>query len=159
MGVAEDVPEGVGEPVPGSLGKEQRPLVQDVDEPGRIATRAHVARPVRRSSREQHERRAVDEPAREVVQAVGELRLDEVARLSEERAQLGLVADRRDRPLRHVAFTAAISFTIESFALPNSIVVCGSRKSSLSMPANPGAIERFITITLAALSTSRIGMP
>ena len=54
---------------------------------------------------------------------------------------------------------AAISFTTESFAFPNSIVVCGSRKRSLSMPAKPGAIERFITTTLCALSTSRIGMP
>ena len=59
----------------------------------------------------------------------------------------------------HDALTAAISLTIESFASPNSIVVFGSRKSSLSMPAKPGAIERFITTTLAALSTSRIGIP
>ena len=59
----------------------------------------------------------------------------------------------------HVSFTAPISLTTESFALPNSIVVRGSRKSSLSMPAKPGAIERFITTTLAALSTSRMGIP
>ena len=52
-------------------------------------------------------------------------------------------------PRRYVALTAAISLTTESFASPNSIVVCGSRKSSLSMPAKPGAIERFIT-TIAA---------
>ena len=38
-------------------------------------------------------------------------------------------------------------------------VVFGSYRSSFSMPAKPGRIERFRKITFAALSTSRIGMP
>src|SRR4029079_18864271 len=47
----------------------------------------------------------------------------------------------REFPYGYVDVTAAISLTTECFALPNSIVVWGSSKSSLSMPANPGAIE------------------
>src|SRR5580704_7303028 len=41
------------------------------------------------------------------------------------------------------ALTAATSLVSESLASPNSMVVLGSKSSSLSMPANPGRIERF----------------
>ena len=43
VGVREDVAERVGELVAGPLGHEERSLVDDVDEPCRIAARAHVA--------------------------------------------------------------------------------------------------------------------
>ena len=56
--------------LPGPLGNEQRPLVEDVDEPGRIAARAHVAGPVRRRVASSTNGDAVDELAREVVEAV-----------------------------------------------------------------------------------------
>ena len=157
--VRKNVPQRVREPVPGALGEEERPFVEDADEAGRVAPRADVARAIREGRREQHERRAVDPLTREVVETVDDLRADEAGRLAEKRAQSLLVADHGGRPRRHEAFTAAMSFTIESLALPNSIVVWGSRNRSLSMPANPGAMERFITTTLFALSTSRIGIP
>ena len=76
---------------------------------------------------------------------------------------------RRDRGLdggavhddrrRHSALTAAVSFATDSFASPNSIIVFGSTKSGLSMPAKPGFIERFSTMTAFDSSTFRIGMP
>src|SRR6185369_16262438 len=59
----------------------------------------------------------------------------------------------------HSALTPATSFSTESLASPNSIAVFGSRKSGLSMPAKPVAIERFMTTIWCAWSTFRIGMP
>ena len=155
MRVAEDVPQRVREAVPGAVGQEQRSVVENAHEPGRVATRAHVTRAVGRGGRKEDERRQVDEATGQLVEPVVHLRADEVRGVAEERAELCLFVDGRHQ----TALTELISFTIESFALPKSIVVRGSRNSSLSMPANPGAIERFITITLVALSTSRIGMP
>ena len=64
-----------------------------------------------------------------------------------------------DRYHRHRALTAAVSLATDSFASPNSIIVFGSRKSGLSIPANPGFIERLSTITAFDSSTLRIGMP
>src|SRR5437868_5843556 len=60
---------------------------------------------------------------------------------------------------RHRFLTPATSFNTESFASPKSIAVFGSRKSGLSMPAKPVAIERFITTIWCAWSTFRIGIP
>ena len=45
------------------------------------------------------------------------------------------------------------------FASPNSIIVFGRKNSSLSTPAYPEAIDRFTNSTVAAFSTSRIGIP
>jgi hypothetical protein len=45
------------------------------------------------------------------------------------------------------------------FASPNSIIVFGRKNSSLSTPAYPDAIERLTNSTVAAFSTSRIGIP
>ena len=56
------------------------------------------------------------------------------------------------------AFTAAISLTIDPSRYRTAWSSSASRKSSLSMPAKPGAIDRFMT-TARALSTSRIGIP
>ena len=153
--VAQDVAERVGQLVPGSVRKQQRALVEHADEARRVAAGAHVAGPVGRRGGEQDEGGEVDEAAGEVVEAIGDLGADDGGGLAEQRAELGLLANRRHQTV----FTAPISFTIESFAFPNSIVVRGSRKSSLSIPAKPGAIDRFITTTLVALSTSRIGIP
>ena len=45
------------------------------------------------------------------------------------------------------------------FASPNSIIVFGRKNSSLSTPAYPDAIDRFTNSTVAAFSTSRMGIP
>ena len=50
--VREDVAQRVREPVAGALRDEQRALVEDADEAGRVATRAHVAGAVGRRCRE-----------------------------------------------------------------------------------------------------------
>jgi len=57
------------------------------------------------------------------------------------------------------ALTAATTFVRESLASPNNSVVFGSKSSSLSMPAKPGRIERFMNTMLRASSTARIGIP
>ena len=63
------------------------------------------------------------------------------------------------RTRRYSAFTPATTPSIDFFASPKSITVLGSSKSGLSIPAKPEFIERLSTTTLAALSTSRIGIP
>src|SRR3954453_16360316 len=111
------------------------------------------------------------EVARRVVRHV-QLRLHRplAARMRDERVANRLDRSRRrhgevdvprgeDRNGRQRALTPATSFTTESFASPKSIAVFGSRKSGLSIPAKPVAIERFITTTCAAWSTFRIGIP
>ena len=87
--VGEDVPQRVGEAVAGPLGHEQRPLVEHVDEPGRVAARADVAAAVGTRRREQHEGGEVDEPAGELVEPVDDLGADEVVRLAEQPRELG----------------------------------------------------------------------
>ncbi len=62
-------------------------------------------------------------------------------------------------PPYYSSFTSAIRFFSESFASPNSIDVAVAKKSSLSTPAKPGRMLRFITIQACDLSTSRIGIP
>jgi len=57
------------------------------------------------------------------------------------------------------ALTAATTFVSESLASPNNSVVFGSNSRSLSMPANPGRMERFMNTMLRASSTARIGIP
>ena len=127
--VREHVAERVGELVARPLRDEQRALVEDVDEAGRIAARAHVAGAVGGGGREQHERRPLDELARQLVEAVADLRLDDGRRRADHVAELCLGGDvrRHARARRYVCLTAAISLTTESLASPNSIVVCGSR--------------------------------
>jgi len=60
---------------------------------------------------------------------------------------------------RQAAFTALTSFVSESFASPKNITVFGSNMSSLSMPANPGRIDRFMKMMFLAWSALRIGIP
>ena len=145
MGVPEHVPQRVREAVARTLRKQQRPLVEDAHEAGRIAARADVTASVGRRGRKENERRPLDELSRGVVEPVADLRPDEIGRHAEDAPQRALVADRvrvsgRDRsssrpavalvPVRrsaHCALTAPISLTTESFASPNSIVVRGSR--------------------------------
>lgn len=55
--------------------------------------------------------------------------------------------------------TAATSLLRESLASPKSITVLGSYRSSLSMPAKPGRIERFMKTICLDSSTSSTGMP
>lgn len=51
------------------------------------------------------------------------------------------------------------SFAIVDLAFPKSMTVLGWTNSSFSIPANPGFILRLHTMTVLALSTSRIGIP
>jgi len=64
-----------------------------------------------------------------------------------------------DQARGQICSTADDSDAIVFFALPKTMIVFGKRKSSLSMPAKPGFIERLLTMTVRHLSTSRIGMP
>ena len=57
------------------------------------------------------------------------------------------------------AFTAPSTFVRDSFASPNSRVVCGSNMRSFSIPANPGRMDRLRNTTWRASATSRIGIP
>jgi hypothetical protein len=59
----------------------------------------------------------------------------------------------------YAALTAETSLVSESLASPKSMVVLGSYRRSLSMPAKPGRIDRFRNTMLCAWSTFRIGMP
>ena len=59
----------------------------------------------------------------------------------------------------HAVFTSLTSFPSEAFASPNSMLVAGAWKSMFSIPAKPAAMPRLRTITVLALSTSRIGIP
>ncbi len=59
----------------------------------------------------------------------------------------------------YAAFTAATSLVSESFASPKSMSVFGSYISSLSMPAKPGRMLRFMKTIFFASSAFRIGMP
>ena len=78
-------------------------------------------------------------------------------RFGRDGAQHGLGVE--DRNGAQSALTPATSFSTESLASPNSIAVFGSRKSGLSIPAKPVAIERFMTTIWCAWSTFRIGIP
>ena len=73
--VLEQVRERVGELVSRPVGQEQRPLVEDPDEAGRIAARRHVEPAVGPAGRDDDERRALDELPRERVEPVDDLRL------------------------------------------------------------------------------------
>ena len=95
--VREDVPQRVGEAIAGPVGNQQGSLVEDPDEPGRVAARAHVAVAVRRRSRQAHERRPLDELPRQVVQPARHLRDDELVGRSDQLAQLGFAADAGER--------------------------------------------------------------
>src|SRR5262249_27509277 len=64
---------------------------------------------------------------------------------------------RRGQPTR--VLTAAVSSLRAFLASAKYMLVLGSTYSSLSMPAEPDAIDRLITMMLLAWSTSRIGMP
>ena len=117
------------------------------------------------------DRRHRAEVARRVVRHVDLRRhLPLAARVGDERVANGLdgavgrhrlahVAAREDRDAAHRALTPAVSLATDSFASPNSIIVFGSRKSGLSMPAKPGLIDRLSTIVARDSSTFRIGMP
>lgn len=59
----------------------------------------------------------------------------------------------------YMALTAETTFVRESLASPKRRVVFGSKRSSFSMPANPGRMERLRKTTCWASATSRIGMP
>ena len=59
----------------------------------------------------------------------------------------------------HQCPSACTISSVIFFASPNSIIVFGRKNSSLSTPAYPDAIDRFTNSTVAALSTSKIGMP
>ena len=59
----------------------------------------------------------------------------------------------------YAAFTAWTNLVRESLASPKNMIVFGSYISSLSMPAKPGRIERFMNTMFLAWSTFRIGMP
>ena len=67
--------------------------------------------------------------------------------------------DRRPSIGDHASFTAATSLVSVSLASPNSRVVFGSKSSSLSMPANPGRIERLRNTMFSASSALMMGMP
>jgi hypothetical protein len=60
---------------------------------------------------------------------------------------------------RYSALTALRSLLMVSLASPKSSEVFSSKRSSFSIPANPGRIERFMKITALASSTFRIGIP
>ena len=96
--VLEDVAVRVGEPVARPVGQEQRPLVEHLHEPGRIAARRDVAAAVGARGRQAEERRQLDELARQLVQPVGDLRLDDVRRLAERRAEGVLGGDHHEEP-------------------------------------------------------------
>src|SRR5699024_10470436 len=76
-------------------------------------------------------------------------------------------AERPGYPLERVvhplatqsALTACSSLPRDSLASPNNRGVVGSTMNSLSMPAKPGRIERFMKMTCLASSALRIGMP
>ena len=70
-----------------------------------------------------------------------------------------LLLDLFARAEDHIALTAATTFVKESLASPKRSVVFGSKRSSLSIPAKPGRMERFMKTMLWASSTARIGMP
>jgi hypothetical protein len=95
-GVGQQVGERVGEPVPGPFGDEQRPLVEDPGEAGRIAARRDVQAAVGAAGRDTDERRALDELPRERRQVVGRLCSDEVLRRADDLAQVRLGGDRGD---------------------------------------------------------------
>src|ERR1039457_1050950 len=61
--------------------------------------------------------------------------------------------------LYQAALTAARSLVRESLASPKRRMVLGPKRSALSTPEKPGRMLRFRNTTLAALSTSRMGMP
>ena len=62
-------------------------------------------------------------------------------------------------PVGQASLTAATSLPNVSLASPNSNVVFSSKRRSLSMPANPGRMERLRKMTAAASSALMIGMP
>ena len=97
--VDEQVRQRVRQPVPGPVGEQQRALVENAHEPCRVAARRHIEPAVRPAGRDADERRALDELARQVVQAVGELADDDLGRnAADELAKLVLA---RDRPRGH----------------------------------------------------------
>ena len=56
-------------------------------------------------------------------------------------------------------FRAAAMRVRVAFASPKTIMVLGRRKRSFSIPANPGFMLRFSTITVFARSAFKIGIP
>jgi hypothetical protein len=93
VGVGDDVAQRVGQAVAGPLGQEQRAIVEDAHEAGRIAARADVAAPGAIAGGQEHERRALDERPGLGDQPIGELGAHQRRRLAQERAQRGLVVD------------------------------------------------------------------
>src|SRR5579884_225899 len=89
--VLEQVRQRVRELVPRAVGQEERPLVEDADEAGRVAARRHVETRVRAARRDDDERRPLDELAGQRVEPVGDLPLDQLRRLAEQASQLRLV--------------------------------------------------------------------
>ena len=73
------------------------------------------------------------------------------------RGRSGRIEGRRSGD--HASFTAATSLVSVSLASPNSRVVFASKSSSLSMPANPGRIERLRNTMFSASSALMMGMP
>ena len=57
------------------------------------------------------------------------------------------------------ALSSASSLPMVSLASPKSNVVVGSYRSSFSMPAKPGRMDRFMKTTWRAWLACRIGMP
>src|SRR6185437_6198523 len=82
--VLEQVGERVGELVPRPIGQEERPLVEDPYEAGRVAAWRDVEPAIGPSRRDDDERRPLDELARERVEPVGDLLLHELRRLAEQ---------------------------------------------------------------------------
>ena len=83
--VGEDVAQRVGDAVARTLGQQQRAVVDDLDEPGRVAPRAQVAVAVGVRRRDAQERRPVDVLPGERIQPVRDLRADDVGRPPDER--------------------------------------------------------------------------
>ncbi len=80
--------------LPGRSGISSVPIVEDPHERGRIAPRRDVDAAAGQLRRHTDKRRALDELPGQVVQAIRDLRDDDLARRADDRAQLGLVLDR-----------------------------------------------------------------
>src|SRR5687768_13075191 len=59
----------------------------------------------------------------------------------------------------HPSFTAATNACTAAFPSPKYIKQLSAANNGFGIPANPGLNDLFITITLRAFPTSRIGIP